>query len=222
MHLKPTLAALGLAASLTAAAVSAASAAPLPATTAPASQWTTWAQTTVAENTGYWKPIMGVKFYPPGLKFLGSTPIQSACGPVSANDKAMYCPRDSSIYVSTQFLAAQERSYGAHAAQLILDHEFGHHIQNLQGLPWRGMYSELQADCLAGAAITSQWSAEKVDAPSTFATIANTSSHAGDPNRSDYDHGTGYERVSALIDGWNDLGHCSLTEPNAYYYPNLA
>jgi predicted metalloprotease len=184
-------------------------------------QWQTWAQTTIAENTGYWKPIMGAKFSPPRLKFVQSTPTPTVgCGSVStSNTQAMYCFGDSTIYVNAQFLEEQEAAYGQHAAQLILDHEFGHHIQHLQHLPWRGMDTELQADCLAGAALTSQSTAEKLDFDSLVPTLVNTTEGAGDPSVDTQSHGTSYERVSALAGGWNDLSSCRLTDPSGLYYP---
>jgi predicted metalloprotease len=181
-------------------------------------QWLAWAQTTIAENTGYWRPIMGSKFYQPYLRFLQSTPITTPCGTYTLDDQAAYCPGDNTIFVNAQFLEKQDATYGAHAAQLILAHEFGHHIQHLQGLPNAGMMTELQADCLAGASMFSMSSAEKLDT-SVWRTMGAESGHAGDPSVYDRDHGTGDERVAALIDGLNDLSNCNLTNPTGFYYP---
>lgn len=208
------------------------SAAPLPTLASPASQtpaaqtawfnqWQTWVKTTIAENNGYWKPIMGAKFSQPGLKLVGATPIQTPCGPESlADTRAAYCPGDHTIYVNPEFLEKQENTYGTGAAKLILDHEFGHHIQEVQGLPWRGMFSELQADCLAGAALQSQSTAEKLDFNKLVSVLLKTTDAAGDPNSTTNSHGTGDERVSALINGWNNLSTCQLTDTSGFYYPS--
>jgi predicted metalloprotease len=181
-------------------------------------EWSTWAATTLAENAGYWKPILGPKFHPPRIRFLHDTSIDSGCGPVDTSDAAMYCPFDETIYVDAVFLQHQEAAYGAHAAQLIVDHEYGHHIQNLQGLEWMGMQTELQADCLAGAAIASQSTAEELDVNSLGRTLLNTTEAAGDASLLDESHGTSYERVTALADGIVDLSRCQLTG-DGHYYP---
>jgi predicted metalloprotease len=201
-------------------------AAPASRTTAAVSSWGTewrqWAQTTIAENTGYWKPIMGTRFRQPRIFFVQQTPTHTVgCGDVSTQKTdAMYCPGDSTIYINDQFLEKQEAAYGAHAAQLILAHEFGHHIQNLQGLPFRGMLTELQADCLAGASMTSMSTAEKLDFASLAPTLLSTTDAAGDASSTDYDHGTSDERIDALVGGWNDLSSCRLTDPSGLYFPN--
>ena len=182
--------------------------------------WQEWAQTTLAENAGYWKPIMGARFHAPRLVFLSPVKtVQTGCGSVEATVGAMYCFNDQTIYVSTDFLARQETAYGAHAAQLILAHEYGHHIQNLQRLPGRGMLTELQADCLAGAAMSSASVAEKLDFNTLVPTLFNTTDAAGDPTATSYDHGTSSERLDALAEGWNDLSSCRLTDPSGLYFP---
>ena len=217
------LAALVLGSALTLA--SSASAAPLPPpynsrTTTRAQwnqEWSAWAATTLAENAGYWKPILGQRFVPPRLRFLQNAPIQTGCGPVDNAAGAMYCFYDATIYIDVFFLQEEERNFGAHAAQLILDHEYGHHIQNLQGLAPIGMQSELQADCLAGAAMASQAQAEDLDARSLVETLVNTTEAGGDPSLRTESHGTAYERVSALSDGIVDLSRCQLTGDGSYY-----
>jgi predicted metalloprotease len=145
-------------------------------------EWVQWAETTLAENTGYWKPILGRKFSPPRIRFLQKTPINTGCGEVDNSESATYCPADQTIYVDVFFLQNQEATFGPHAAQLIVDHEYGHHIQNLQGLPQMGMQTELQADCLAGAAIASQAVAETLDLNALGLTLVYTTEAAGDPS----------------------------------------
>jgi predicted metalloprotease len=226
--LRVVLPALALGATLIPLSASAAPLPPnaLPVGTTPAArttwfnQWQSWTDTTLAENTGYWKPIMGSKFNQPGLHFLHpNEPIQTACGSKTEQASALYCPLDRTIYVSMSFVEQQNKSYGQYATQLILAHEYGHHIQALQGLPDRGMYTELQADCLGGAAMVSMGYAEKLDGPSLAASMMGASAAAGDPSVYDRDHGTSYERTQAVIDGWSGLAHCNLTDPSGYYYP---
>ncbi len=92
----------------------------------------------------------------------------TGCGQASAQTGPFYCPADNLIYFDLDFLAELQSRFGAEgdlAAQYIVAHEYGHHIQNVLGInaemrrlqqqdPARANeYSvalELQADCLAG------------------------------------------------------------------------
>lgn len=93
----------------------------------------------------------------------------TGCGRASSQTGPFYCPLDSLVYFDLDFLVQlQERfdATGDLAAQYIVAHEFGHHVQNVLGInaqmreaqqrdPARAnQYSvalELQADCFAGA-----------------------------------------------------------------------
>ncbi len=92
----------------------------------------------------------------------------TGCGQASAATGPFYCPADDLVYFDLDFLAELQQRFGAPgdlAAQYIVAHEYGHHIQNVLGInaemrrlqqrdPGRANeYSvalELQADCLAG------------------------------------------------------------------------
>jgi predicted metalloprotease len=187
-----------------------------------------WREQTLAENAGYWQPIMGTKFRQAGMQMTTAFPgsprydFDTACGKKDVRVGAMYCGEDQTIYVDIVFLERQNANFGKYTSQLILAHEYGHHIQRLQGLPDRGMMTELQADCPAGASLLSMGFAEKLDGPALAGAMVSASNAAGDPSAYNRDHGTGHERIAALIDGWSDLGHCNLTDPSGYYYPTFA
>ncbi len=92
----------------------------------------------------------------------------TGCGQASAQTGPFYCPADHLVYFDLDFLAqlqAQFDAPGDLAAQYIVAHEYGHHIQNILGINAQmrqlqendprnaNKYSvalELQADCLAG------------------------------------------------------------------------
>jgi predicted metalloprotease len=98
--------------------------------------------------------------------FTGST--NTECGQASAETGPFYCPVDRLVYFDLDFLQQLQEQFGATgdlAAQYIVAHEYGHHIQNLTGTsdqvrnaeqsqPQRAnewsVGLELQADCLAG------------------------------------------------------------------------
>jgi predicted metalloprotease len=98
--------------------------------------------------------------------FSGAT--NTGCGQASSQTGPFYCPADQLVYFDLDFLQRLQREFGATgdlAAQYIVAHEYGHHVQHLLGYdqlvrdaeqsdPERANeYSialELQADCLAG------------------------------------------------------------------------
>jgi predicted metalloprotease len=98
--------------------------------------------------------------------FTGAT--QTGCGPASSQTGPFYCPADQLVYFDLDFLNQLQSQFGAQgdfATAYITAHEYGHHVQDLQGLsrqvsdlsqrqPSRAnelsIRLELGADCLAG------------------------------------------------------------------------
>ena len=92
----------------------------------------------------------------------------TGCGQASSQTGPFYCPADNLVYFDLDFLAQLQSRFNAEgdlAAQYIVAHEYGHHIQNALGINAEmhrlqqgdkrnaNVYSialELQADCLAG------------------------------------------------------------------------
>ena len=103
----------------------------------------------------------------PTVFFSGAT--NTGCGQASAQMGPFYCPADGLVYFDLDFLTQLQNQFGATgdlAAQYIVAHEYGHHVQNVLGISAEvhqleqqdpanaNRYSvalELQADCLAGA-----------------------------------------------------------------------
>ena len=89
----------------------------------------------------------------------------TGCGQASAQTGPFYCPLDGRVYFDLEFLTQLQQTFDATgdlAAQYIVAHEYGHHVQNVVGIneqmrqaqqadPSRAnQYSvalELQADC---------------------------------------------------------------------------
>jgi predicted metalloprotease len=99
--------------------------------------------------------------------FSGGT--STGCGNASADVGPFYCPADQLVYFDLDFLQRLQSEFGATgdlAAQYIVAHEYGHHVQNVTGISDRtraaqqrfpdsangfSVALELQADCFAGA-----------------------------------------------------------------------
>lgn len=114
-----------------------------------------------------WSEILpqqaGIEYVKPGVVVFKDS-VQSGCGRASAATGPFYCPADQSSYYDVTFFD-QLKNFGAEntpfAQQYIVAHEFGHHIQQLQGTLHLANYNEpgadsnavkieLQADCYAG------------------------------------------------------------------------
>lgn len=89
--------------------------------------------------------------------------VQSACGIAGSATGPFYCPGDYKLYLDFSFFDELRREFkapGDFAQAYVIAHEFGHHIQNLQGTMDKvqragnnnrlSVAVELQADCYAG------------------------------------------------------------------------
>lgn len=126
----------------------------------------------VDDVSEYWVSELPVAFgvdYVEADTVFFSGSVNTACGRASSQTGPFYCPGDSLVYFDLDFLVTLQNNFGATgdlAAQYIVAHEYGHHVQNVLGIneqvrqaqsqdPGRAnQYSialELQADCFAGA-----------------------------------------------------------------------
>jgi predicted metalloprotease len=116
--------------------------------------------------------------------FDGST--DTSCGQASASTGPFYCPPDRAIYLDTAFYEDLQSRYGSSGGPLaqmyVVAHEWGHHIQQLQGSfantdrSGTGASSgsvrvELQADCYAGAWVGDAATTEDADGRTFFEPI---------------------------------------------------
>jgi predicted metalloprotease len=118
----------------------------------------------------YWgKTIRGYTVIPT-VFFSGST--ETGCGEATSEVGPFYCPADKQVYIDLGFFQDLQTRFGAKggpfAEAYVLAHEYGHHVQDLQGTLNSGssatgaegqsVRTELQADCYAGV-----WAAHAVD-----------------------------------------------------------
>ncbi len=124
-------------------------------------------QASVESTDSVWAqvaPASGIQFREAQARvFEGS--VQTGCGAASSATGPFYCPADETIYVDVSFFQELESQFGSDGGQLakiyVVAHEYGHHIQRLDGTlekadmrdtgpQGQAVRLELQADCYAG------------------------------------------------------------------------
>ena len=74
--------------------------------------------------------------YEPTKTVFFSQATDTGCGQATSQVGPFYCPLDRLVYFDLDFLVQLQEQFGATgdlAAQYIVAHEFGHHVQNLLG-----------------------------------------------------------------------------------------
>ena len=187
----------------------------------------------------------GLEYSVPGIEiFQGQT--TTGCGAASAATGPFYCPADESAYLDVSFFDQMEQ-FGAENAPLaqmyIVAHEFGHHIQNLEGTLGLSNYNdpgptsaavalELQADCYGG--VWAHYADEGEDAmlePITQEQLASAIETAravgddniqqrsgGEVNPDQWTHGSSQQRQDAFMAGYEtgQMGSCDTLDRGVY------
>lgn len=181
----------------------------------------------------------------PGLEIFTNT-TQSGCGMASASTGPFYCPSDQYAYFDLTFFD-QMRQFGGEnapfAQMYIVAHEFGHHVQNLEGTLGLSDYNnpgaesnavmiELQADCYAGIwasyadkgpdRLLEPITEEELDAALTTAGAVGDDNiqrrSGGEVNPESWTHGSSQQRKDSFLAGYNSgqMSSCDFLDRGVY------
>lgn len=171
----------------------------------------------------FWAGIFedaGVDYEPPSdVIAVREEPFDTGCGVERNIDEAAiyYCSIDETIYYSPEFRSLVIDFSGVYGWNHIIAHEWGHHVQDLLGVEVTrdpelddGYYVieiELLADCLAGVYAQDALARGEID-EDDVEDAEDITEVSGDLAGVDWDdpaaHGTGEQRVQALLAGFED------------------
>ena len=180
------------------------------------------AELALADLEGYWADTL------PDLYDIGFEPLRGgyvpygpdtpvpSCGPEVLTydliaENALYCPSEDLIaWDRVNLLPDLQQRFGSLTVGLVMAHEFAHAVQARGGVRGSTVTLELQADCFAGA-----WVDDVDDRIATFHTAADSLDQAvagllelrdslGVPGYSSSAHGSGFDRVSAFQEGFEE------------------
>lgn len=168
----------------------------------------------------YWRQTLkddGYRYREP-FAALVKDRIDTACGRIDPSVVAAYCPGDLTIYLAPEEIGKMIDEYGDFVPVVAVAHEWGHHIQTMLGVEdQKTIKMELQADCLAGAALGDAAAQGLVNKGDIKEATTLTRDALGDPEwlprDSDQAHGSGDQRVRNLLAGYEQgVKACGLEE----------
>ena len=187
----------------------------------------------------------GITYEKPGVEIFRDS-VQTGCGFASAQTGPFYCPADQTLYLDVSFFEQLGQLGGEDAPlaqEYIVAHEFGHHIQNLEGTLGLSDYQnpgedsnavkiELQADCYGGIwahyadsenggdlePISKEQLASAVETAGAVGDDNIQRRSGGEVNPEAFTHGSSQQRQEAFLAGYNsgEMAQCDTLDRGAY------
>jgi predicted metalloprotease len=177
---------------------------------------------------GYWEreyeDVYGTEYEPlsGGYWAYGPDSEQPPCGDPAPSyediaQNAFYCPSDDLIaWDNVNLVPGMYDTYGGFSVGIVFAHEFGHAIQTRAGVEGDTIMTELQADCFAGA-----WTKDVAEGRSkhfqleldsldkAIAGFLDLRDEVGGDASDPQAHGTGFDRIGAFTEGFDQgLDRC--------------
>jgi len=146
-------------------------------------------------------------------------------------DNAFYCPTDDAVvWDQERFLPELADRYGPFTVAIVIAHEWGHAIQERSRFQSASVIYELQADCFAGAWAAhvahdddARFSVTTDELDQALAGVLSLRDAPGGTADDPYAHGSGFDRVGAFQDGFEEgVTRCAAfnnSDPAPYQWP---
>lgn len=146
------------------------------------------------------------RFPSPQILFgIGGTYAYGSCQSASGSTRipgSFYCAKTNTIVLEYKQLESLRRSFGDGAVVYALAHEYAHYIQKVFGLSQDITRQELQADCMAGAILSSSADVLQLNQKDIYEIVATAAAIGGGT------HGTPEQRANAVMHG---LKHSNIS-----------
>ena len=187
-------------------------------------------QADLADLDAYWSeiyPAYADNYVFPELDTYSQGEVYHCKIDYTTDTDAFYCPENGTLLYDADSIALYELKYGVFAADMLIGHEFGHHIQALLYLsncidiecPARETQTiELQANCFAGAWMQDAVARGYFDSSMEPRLLDSVQAAQGDTSADDLavggsgDHGTPEERVAWFMTGYEGGPDACLSE----------
>ncbi len=186
-----------------------------------------------------------VQFKQPSMELFNND-VVTGCGYATGDTGPFYCPRDTTAYMDVRFFQELNRMGGSNgplAQEYVAAHEYGHHIQNLEGTLGLSDYTnpgqdsaavalELQADCYAGLwahhasrgpnaaleEITDEQLREAVQTAQAIGDDHIQQQSGREVNPDAWTHGSSEQRMTAFLSGYEtgQMSSCDTLNRGAY------
>ncbi|WP_426571263.1 neutral zinc metallopeptidase [Aquihabitans sp. McL0605] len=180
---------------------------------------------------GDYQPISGGLYAIDSSTDASTVPCATSSDISALLNNAFYCPNgDAVVWDQESFMPQLAKQYGDFTVAMVIAHEWGHAIQNRAQFSAPSVITELQADCFAGAwtkhvsdGESKRFSITTSDLDTAITGILALRDAPGGAADDQMAHGSGFDRVGAFQDGFEDgVTRCAEFrdgDPAPYEFP---